>query len=234
MNKEPKRDLIRDVPDLLAAFLLVNLILRMWPIVFLLLFGLAVTVAVRSIFLFRRKKPLPEPIGEAASPAEEDAGARLRKQISGLVANAYPNAKWVWDRADAIRAAENGEEVFILLNGAGGYRKAKVLFADGAAVDLSFLTRPPEQESKPEPEAPEPEPMPENYDLIAYEWTESHIMDLNERCNEAVGRGQPELFLTAEELPDPRSWEGICRELRSAGIKTATVMPDGIRIHLTQ
>ena len=51
--------------------------------------------------------------------------------------------------------------------------------------------------------APEPEEEPEvqNYELLAFEWADAHIFELNARCNEAIGENLSELILLAEELP---------------------------------
>ena len=42
------------------------------------------------------------------------------------------------------------------------------------------------------------------------------------------------VILTAEDLPDPKSWEAICKELIRAELTDVVCGPDGIIINLTQ
>lgn len=77
------------------------------------------------------------------------------------------------------------------------------------------------------------EERPVNYELLAYEWTEAHIVELNARCNEAIAEGKESVLLTAEELPVKESWPDICNELIRAGIENAVCQDAGIQINLT-
>ena len=61
---------------------------------------------------------------------------------------------------------------------------------------------------------------------------ESHVNELNDRCNEAIGKGQKELILTSEELPVKESWSNCCEELIKAGLKDVEQIPEGIKIIL--
>ena len=89
---------------------------------------------------------------------------------------------------------------------------------------------------EPEDNAPEPEEEPEvqNYELLAFEWADAHIFELNARCNEAIGENLSELILLAEELPVRESWVDICRELMRAGLTDVQCVSEGIKINLTQ
>lgn len=51
------------------------------------------------------------------------------------------------------------------------------------------------------------EPMPENFGPLAFNWVESHVIDLNEQCNEAVAEGLSEYLIPAQELPVTESWD---------------------------
>ena len=59
-------------------------------------------------------------------------------------------------------------------------------------------------------------------------------MELNERCNDAIGRGETALLLEADELPVKESWPDICEELKQADLSDVSCEPDGIVIYLTQ
>ena len=71
-----------------------------------------------------------------------------------------------------------------------------------------------------------------NYDLMAYEWVEAHINELNERLNEAVGEGISDYLLSAKELPIQGSWTSICTELMRAGVSEAECVQEGIKIKI--
>ena len=74
----------------------------------------------------------------------------------------------------------------------------------------------------------------ESLKLIAFEWAEAHIFELNTRCNEAIGQNLSELLIYADELPAKESWEDVCGELVRAGLEDACCVPEGIKINLTQ
>ena len=235
MNKGSVENTVLDVLSFLSVLLFLNYVFRFWIAVILCLAGAGIALAVRQVLRNRRKQQEEAPVIEAEQ--KEDPYGSIQKQITKLVTATYPNAEWVWERPDARRAIVNGEPIRIFLNRAGGYRVADVAFDNGTVSAPSFRERPPkETKSDPaaEPEQETAEPMPENYDLIAYEWAEIHALELNDRCNEAIGRGEAEMLLTAAELPSAQAWEGICRELKKAGLETATVMPNGIRIEFKQ
>ena len=90
--------------------------------------------------------------------------------------------------------------------------------------------------SEPEPEETElpEENEKESYQLIAFEWAEAHIFELNTRCNEAIGQNLTELLIYADELPAKESWEDICDELSRAGLEEVQCVPEVIKINLTQ
>ena len=157
--------------------------------------------------------------------------------ITGLVENFSPGAKWVFEAPNARSVLKRGEDVFILLNRAGGYRRIKVLHGGGnLALELPQHS---ETEMRPlqstEEAVPVERPDPaqkENFGLLAFEWTESNILTLNERCNEAIAHGKTELILAEDELPASGSWSDICKELKQNGIEGADIIPDGIKLIL--
>lgn len=78
------------------------------------------------------------------------------------------------------------------------------------------------------------EPVAENFDLVAFEWADAHIIELNKRCNEAIAEGMTEIILTSDELPVKESWPAICKELEKNGLEDVKCIPQGIKINLTQ
>ena len=243
-NKDRKRHIAYEalvILGLLAAF---NFICRLWPILLLIILGIFIA-ALRLLFLSSRKveviEPmplLPEPVRQ---PTEQDvqtlAYAVILRRITELVLSEFPEARWVWEAPDAQRRIQNGQEVFILLNRAGGYRRARVIVCNLQVTGIEYSLKASEKETQ-EPEmdpAPETgEPETQNYELLAFEWAEAHIFELNARCNEAIGENLSELILLSEELPVRESWPDICKELIRAGLEDVKCVPEGIKINLTQ
>lgn len=165
----------------------------------------------------------------------------VAEQVTNKVREEYPESKWVWAQSDTLQRINAGEEVFILLNRAGGYRRAKVHIVGETVAAVEFLMpKSGVSESiaaKAEIETAsdsQTAPAKENYELLAFEWADAHILELNERCNEAIGQGYTELLLAADELPLAASWPNICEELRRADLRDVECVPEGIIIKLMQ
>lgn len=221
---------------ILAALLFV---FRFWIGVLLAFIGLIVLTVV--FFALAIKQRHATPVAQAAASTESDEDAEqyfaLLNEITELVRSEHPKAKWVWAQSDTQRRIKAGQDVFILLNGAGGYARARVLLEKGNAVALDYVKgipsataatakaeSPVEQTTGEQPDA--------NYDLLAYEWVEAHIQDLNEQCNEVLGQGKNELVLPAEILPAKASWSSICRELGRNDLCNTECNSSGIKINL--
>lgn len=247
--KEWKRRVAYEMLVILGVMALLTFIFRLWPILLLLLLGIFIT-AIRLLFLssqsVKETKPLPALPEPKEEPTERDvqsmAYSIILRRVSELVLQEYPDARWVWENCDAQKRIIAGEDVFILLNHAGGYRRAKVQIVNLRVVGIVYQTMPPvdvpipesDEDEEESEETPVGEPLPENYELLAFEWVETHLMDLNSRCNEAIGLEQSELILSADELPVQESWPDICRELQRNDLEDVQCIPEGIKINLTQ
>ena len=248
-NKEWKKHFAFEALVILTMVLVLTFICRIWPLILLALVGIIIA-ALRLLFLSSNKVELVQPMLALPAPnpelTERDvrdmAYSVIMSRITLMVTGSFPDARWIWAEPDARRRIENGEDVFILLNRAGGYRNAKVRIDNLQVQEIiySFDTAEEPEEIPADPDdteddTPDPvDPPPENFELIAYEWVESHIIALNDRCNEAIGEGKNVVILTADELPDPKSWESICDELIRAELTDVVCGPDGIIINLTQ
>ena len=124
--------------------------------------------------------------------------------------------------------------MFILLNRAGGFRRAHVVIQNLQVVTIEYNHAPANAVDPDEDDTDTDEPQEENFDLVAFEWAEAHIMELNKRCNEAIGEGMTEIILTSEELPVKESWPAICKQLMENGHDDVKCIPQGIKINLTQ
>jgi len=132
-NKDRKRQIAYEVLMILGSLALLTFICRLWPILLLIILGIFVA-AIRLLFLSgNRVDPVePQPLLPAPIPAPTESDLRklahslITSRITTLVLNEYPNARWIWEAPNAFELIELGEEVYILLNRAGGYRSALV------------------------------------------------------------------------------------------------------------
>lgn len=242
-DKDFKRHMAYEAMVVLGMLALLTFICRLWPLLLLAILGVLIA-AVRLLFLSSRRvetiQPLPDFPETADEPTEKDvqelAYAVILRRVTELVLSEYPEARWVWEKPNAERLIRENQEVFILLNRAGGYRRARVLIQNLQVLGMEYGSTAPEAESEQEGHVPEPDEEPENqnYELLAFEWADAHIFDLNARCNEAIGEHLSELVLSSEELPVRESWADICRELKRAGLEDVQCVSEGIRINLTQ
>ena len=249
MNKDFVRRMTHEALIILGILAFFTFMFRLWPLLILVIFCILLG-AVRLLFL-KAKETTVQQEAEVKreepqrTPTEKDvrdlAYSVILTRISELVSSEYPTAKWVWKKPNARKLIENSEEVLILLNGAGGYRRAKVKIQNLQVIGLEYVTAelssPPvrETESDAEDESTEnSEPIPVNYGLIAYEWVEAHIMDLNAKFNDEIAQGKTEYVIPEEELPMRESWSAIIEELGRQDIENAVEDPHGIKIKFKQ
>ena len=243
MNRKEKRGgKAADILILLGMLALLSAICRLWPILLFMILG--IFAAALKVLCSRPDKievlapvsSLPEPKqNPTIKDLERMAYSVILAKITELVIQEYPEARWVWETPDAMQEIMAGGEVFILLNRAGGYRRAEVLHRNLQVVGIDYQPEETREPLSPESEGEEvfdEEPVENNYELLAFEWSEAHILELNERCNEAIGQGKNEVLIPLEELPSPESWPDICRELERAGLDRVKIVTDGITIIL--
>lgn len=251
-----KESVVREVLILMGALALIVFMCRLWPILLLMIIGLFVAMIV---LLFRatakpkvqNTEPKPTPAirrNPVYIPTQNDvytlAYSVILRRISEIVRSKYPQARWIWESSNARSLIENGEDVYILLNRAGGYNRAKVIIVNLQVVEIKFnspavqtvipVSKPDALNDTYEDDLEDAdEEVPVNYELIAFEWVEAHIMELNDRCNEAIGEGIPSVLITAEELPVKESWIEVSKQLQKNEIENLECVPEGIQINLT-
>ncbi len=242
MKKDWKRHIAYEVLVILVMLTVLMFLCRLWPIIFLLIIGIFIT-ALRLLFLSPKRvevvEPLPLPaLPEPKEPTEKDvrdiAYSVILRRITELITTSYPEARWVWEAPNARQLIELGEDVFILLNRAGGFRRAQVVIQNLQVVTIEYNYVPTKPIESEEDDTDTNESQEENFDLVAFEWADAHIMELNKRCNEAIGEGMAEIILTSDELPVKESWPAICKELEKNGLDDVKCIPQGIKINLTQ
>ena len=239
-----KNSMISDILILIGSVALFSFAFRFWPIFLLCaIVGFWILVINAWRYIIGKKRETDKQEGGQVCdelPKEPSALDVLYTTVVGkintLVKAEYPNAVWVWKKAFNVKnALKEGKELVIVLNKAGGYRLAKVNIKNDEDVVLEYITAPEKAvQEKPKPNTVEDiqEDIPINYGLMAFSWVESHVNELNDHCNEAIGKGQKELILTSEELPVKESWSNCCEELIKAGLKDVEQIPEGIKIIL--
>ena len=250
MNKDFTRRMTHEALIILGVLAFFTFMFRLWPLLVLVIFCI-IGGAIRLLFLKAKDATVQqaeEVKPEASKPAPTEKDVRdlayyvILTRISELVSSEYPTAKWVWEKPNARKLIESGEEVFILLNGAGGYRKAKVRIKNLQVAGIDYVTAELPQKPQVENEAEEDddeaeevsEPIPVNYGLVAFEWVEAHIMELNVKINDAIAQGQEEYLIPEEELPTKESYAAIIEELGRQDIENAAENPHGIKIEFKQ
>ena len=239
--------IVREVLLIMGSLALIVLMCRLWPILLLMIIGLFVAMIVLLFKATAEPKPVePQPIPvspkePARIPTQNDvlalAYSVILRRVTELVHEKYPQARWIWESPNARSLIENGDDVYILLNRAGGYNRARIVIVNLQVTDVIFgepETNVPVDDTDVDDLDDADEELPENYELIAFEWVEAHIMELNTRCNEALGEGKTFVLITADELPVKESWIDVCKQLQKNEIENLECVPEGIQINLTQ
>ena len=254
-HKDRKRHMAYEALIMMGLLALMLFMTRLWPILLLVILGIFVAI-LRLLFLSVNKVEPVEPIlalpaaPAVQEPTEKDMKAMayvlIQKRITQILEAKYPNVRWIWESARAQEDIFAGTPVYVILNRAGGYKRGLVLIRNLQVFDVIFDAAPQTDSSDPPPseEPPKQDPkhtdteeeddIPEDFGLLAFQWVEAHIMDLNERINEAIARRETSMKISAEELPVPESWPEICKELERNDLTGAECRDDGIEIKFEQ
>jgi hypothetical protein len=270
MQKDIKQRIVYEILIILSILALLCLVMRLWPI--LLLFILCIPLAMLGmLFILKRKETsasvaasvpplfLPEPL---RPDTEQDvlhaAFGILQRRITEHVTSNHPYARWVWENPNAMERFASGLPLSILLNRAGGFKRAAV-----QTYNLQFCALVFEADSKENPDVPPNKESDElsdglsdklagdtyasdatryrneyeetvDYGLIAFEWVNAHLLGLNNDCNDAIADGKAAMLIYAHNLPHPGSWPQICEELTRNGFSKADPHENGICVTLPQ
>ena len=247
MNNDKKNNLGHEALILIGCIMLLSFICRLWPILLLMLLAV---FAAAIILLLRPQTGTNDTLSETPPaktdvklPNEKDVQALaysvILRRITELVTNEYPNARWIWESPNAKQQVFIMSELYILLNHAGGYKRAKVQLHNFRVIGIEYEGIGHDEpcvssEKDTEDIPPQEESEKQNYELIAFEWVDTHIIPINEKCSEAIGQGFTEILISDDELPTPESWDNICAELKRAGVSHTAISDEGIKINLTQ
>lgn len=251
-DKNYKRHFAYEALVILGLFALLTYILRLWPILLLVILGIIINVIWLLVLCCKKVEPVV-PIQLASPPppqlpTENDMQAMayciIQRRITQILQDKFPDVRWIWENARAKEDIMAGNPVYVILNRAGGYRRGRVVIRNLQVFDVVFeelpKNEPPTEPAdvQPDPILPtvqtEEEELPENFGLIAFQWVEAHVMELNARCNEAIAQGLREYLIPADDLPVSKSWEDICQELLRNDFHSAQCCDDGIIIEFEQ
>lgn len=266
INKNFKRNLAYEVIIFLALMALLMFITRIWALLFLIILGIFIAALV---LLFKRPwkvetiepaaLPEPSPRPETEKDLLRRAYSLLQLRITDEVNALHPSAHWQWLTPNPMSSIERDEPLVIILNGAGGYRKAAVsihnlIFKGLVYETVQTETAPGDGQREDEPvpdfdtdegyaddhlpegveEPVQTEPETVNYEYMAFEWVDSRLLVLNNRSNEAIGQGKRTLLIPADELPARSSWQAVCEQLIKNDFADAVAHEDGILVSLVQ
>ena len=219
-DKNRQRHIAYEVLVILGQLALLTYITRLWPILLLIILGIFVA-ALRLLFLSSQKvepvRPLLTLPPPHQPPTEKDlqsaAYTIVQCRITQILSAKFPEARWVWENPRAMEDILAGNPTYV------------------PAPDPDPARNPAPPALVPEDDE---EPMPENFGPLAFNWVESHVIDLNEQCNEAVAEGLSEYLIPAQELPVTESWDAICEALIHSDFRGAHCCDEGIIIEIEQ
>lgn len=252
-EKNRQRHLTYEALVILGQFALLTYITRLWPILLVILLGIFIAMIRLLVLSMKSVEPVP-PLLSLPAPAKVPTQADMQgmayeliqKRITQILLSRYPQVRWVWENPKAKEDIMAGNTVYVLLNKAGGYRRGRVVIQQLQVIDVvlepevtnsgnpvSLPSPKPASTPVPSPEVQEDD-CPEDFGLIAFQWVESHILELNAQCNEAIGEGLMEYLIPEDSLPVSESWEAICQELIRNEFRSAQCCDEGILIEFEQ
>lgn len=256
-DRDRKRHMPYEALVMMGLLALLLFITRLWPILLLVILGIFIAM-LRRLFLSSKKVEPVEPILALPAPkaqhepSETDMKAMayvlIQRRITQILEAKYPDVRWIWENPRAQEDIFAGNPVYVILNKAGGYKRGLVLIRNLQVFDIIFdavpqtdspavptVSDPPKSDPAPQPPEPEEEDeIPEDFGLLAFQWVEAHVIELNDRINEAIGRRETSMLICACELPVRESWVEICKELERNDLTGAVCREDGILIEFEQ
>ena len=218
-----------------GLLLLACYVCRFWPmLIFVIIYGIA--SIVYALVKDKKQKAIPSnPILPEPAPiaTEQDvltlAYSLICQRVTALVTADYPSARWVWESPNARQFIQEGNDVFILLNRAGGYGRAQVIIQNLQVTGLRYGAVPAPNPVENTPTAEPEKPADSDYSLLAFQWVDAHSPELTARYDKARQNGLSYLLVPETELPIAQSWQDICAELARAGFN-AQMLAEGIKI----
>ena len=246
MHKEITAKIVSEVLVILAALALFCIVTCLWPLVFLVVPAILIA-ALRLLFIKIKDKPekpkpakppviLPKPSSE--QDVIRSAFGILQRRITEQITARYPAARWIWEAPDAMEYFAQNKPLEILLNRAGGFKKAKIQVFNLQFRGIEYQTVKPEKaEQPPDEDTPDDSPAPdgseadslaEDYSVLAFEWVDGNMLNLNNLCQAAFASGVNVIRIPEKVLPVKESWDAVCAELARKGFTGAAIQTDGI------
>ena len=148
MNRKKKqRSIAHNALIVTAIILTIFYVCRLWPLVLLTLIcsiialALLVTLSSPEQEKTETRPQIPQVVlPRSAVSRDRLAFSQLESEFTRVVHEYYPSARWVWETSDVRHAVRNQDPVYILLNRAGGFRRAKVVRENGRPAQLCYCT----------------------------------------------------------------------------------------------
>ena len=223
--------------DIIIGIVVIAVLLfkfRLWPLIAVGIF-IGIGLLIKKTFFSTTnqaelQKDEQPPKEEPFIPQETEYDF-IVKSVSFYIYDVYPDAQWIWESAKAWEQIQNGEDVYVRLNKAGEYRRVKVRVQNQSVIGIEVLET--ENHNEANVSETEEQVVKDDSERIAFDWVDSHITELNEKCNDIIGQGNSELLLTHSELPEEKYWGHVCDELVKAGLENVEMLPsEGIKIKL--
>lgn len=232
-EKELKRRFAGGALTMFAYLALLLFITRLWPLLLAAVLGIFISL-IRMMFLSSGRVELvmlvpawePKEKEPTAAGLRDMAFALIEKRVTELLQTSYPDVCWIWENVEPKKDIIGGLPVYVVTSRAGGYRRMLVVIRNLQVCDVVPVSELSGEKLSEDDDAPV------NYSLLAFEWVEAHVGELNKRCNEALGQGQQVFDIPKDELPEKESWQDICRELGRNGLDDTICWESGIRIIL--
>jgi len=153
---------------IILALLLFCVIMKLWPLVFLVIPGILIA-ALRLLYLSAKRAPdKPETTTAPSKPprldTEQDvvriAFGILQRRITEHVNSRFPEARWIWETPNAYECFTDNLPLNIILNRAGGFLKGTVQVYNLQFKGLSYRTVSPEKSEEPQHDPDGQDPLP--------------------------------------------------------------------------
>ena len=203
MTREQKKQKRNEVLTIMGLMALLVFTTRLWPILLLMMIGVF-AYALWLLFHLEKQPEPPSPLllGLPAPVSEETV------------------------LADAFSLLQRRITEQIVAR----YPDAKWIWA---AADAREPPPVPEAElESEEDDAPKPRQETVDYGLLAFEWVDANLQNLNAQCNEVIAQGKDTFRIFASQLPHGDSWPLICKELLRNGFASAEPLADGIQVQI--
>ncbi|MDR1704712.1 MAG: hypothetical protein LBS19_08510 [Clostridiales bacterium] len=254
LNKFKDRAVL-EILIILGAMELFFMLPRSWPLLFLVVPGI-LFVALLILSKSVKKKGAYNAAARKTAQAlsgilghlllEQDivsiAFGILERRITENVTSLNADARWEWADSHTYDIFAEDKPLFIMLNRTGGFRRAevkvenhefrKLIYEKAIGITAEELGEELDSYSPSGLDVELVEDEPVDYALIAFQWVDVNMLELNNRCNEQIAAGASSMLIPTVDLPHPDSWPAVRDELKRGGFGDVEINENGISVSL--